>query len=156
MSLIKSVIGLAGAATGGGWIPLAVALGIGAAISGAGTWRVMQWHVNEVVAQRDAAVQRVDLAEQDAKRWHDASDVRDGAIAILNGKLTEQSAAVEKARFARDQADQAAARAEADARAARDAFDGRLSEIEAEAKAHPENVVPIGSIVKARVGGLWQ
>jgi hypothetical protein len=107
-------------------------------------------------AERDAALSRADLASQDAARWKAASDLRDQANAVLVGNLKEQSDATDKERFAREQADRAAAKAEADSRDARASFDARMSEIEAEAVKTPGDVRPLGPIVTRRIPQLWQ
>lgn len=106
-------------------------------------------------AQRDAAKQAADLASQDAQRWHDASDQRDQQLRAMGDALTRQNAAVAKLQFSLDQANTAAAKAEADTRDARAQFDQRIQEIEDEAHAHPDQVVPLGPIVRGRVDRLW-
>lgn len=137
--------------------PLGRYLIIGVVIAALTGWAIWERHDAIAAAKGEkAAVERADLAEQDAKRWHDASDLRDGSIAILTSKLKEQDTAISKLQFAREQADLHAAEAEATARDARAAFDQRMQEIEAEARAHPDQVVPVGAIVRGRVGQLWE
>jgi hypothetical protein len=118
-------------------------------------WR---WERHDRVAAQvaaEAAQAARDRAQDDAKRWHDASDQRDAAIARLSGVLNQQNAAVAKLRSSLDLADRAAAQAAADSRNARAAFEQRIKELNDEAKAHPEDVVPLGGIVRGRLDRLW-
>ena len=129
-----------------------IALAIGAF---AGLW---QWERHDRIAaekgEKEAELAR-DLAAADAKRWHDASDVRDSAIGVLTDKLNEQNAGIRRLQFSLDQANAAAAQSEAQTRDARADFDHRIQELEDEANAHPDQVVPVGPIVRSRVDRLW-
>jgi hypothetical protein len=95
------------------------------------------------------------FAAADAQRWHAASDERDAALAGLSDALARQNAAVTKLQFSLERADRAAAQAERESQEARGRFDQRVKELEDEAKVHPENVVPLGGIVRGRVARLW-
>jgi hypothetical protein len=155
MSLIKSAIGLAGVATGGGWIPLAVAFGVGFAAGGSGVGWVMYQHIVAVEAQRDEFKGKIDTfkANSDAMAASYADAV--STLKVCRGVVVDQTAATEKERFARQAADQAAARADADARAARDSFEQRRSELETWAAAHPDQVGKLAPEVQRRAQGLW-
>lgn len=119
-------------------------------------WAIWERHDAIAAAKGEkAALELADLAQQDAKRWHDASDVRDGANAILITKLKTQDAAIEAEHFQREAADLAAAQSEADARNARAAFDKRVEELQAEAEKHPEQVVPLGALTAKRAQQLF-
>jgi hypothetical protein len=104
---------------------------------------------------RDEAERSLAATRVDAQRWQDASDLRDAAISALKDRIAIQNAAVEHLQFSLDRADGAAAKAEADTRAARDQFDQRIREMEEEAHAHPDQVMPLGPIVRDRIDGLW-
>jgi hypothetical protein len=120
-----------------------------------GLWR---WERHDRVAAEavaTAAGTARDLALEDVARWRNASDLRDAAIGRLDDLIARQNAAVLKLQFSLDAANQAAARAEAVGRDARTQFDRRVKEIDDEAKAHPEDVVPLGRIVRGRVDRLW-
>jgi hypothetical protein len=120
-----------------------------------GLW---QWERHDRVAaekgERAALAQR-DLAAADAQRWRDASDLRDLALKGLRDTIDRQNAAVQRLQFSLDQANQAAAVAEAQTRDARAQFDQRIQQLEDEARAHPDQVGPLGSIVRGRVDRLW-
>ncbi len=121
----------------------------------AGLWR---WERHDRIAAEattEAAIGARDLARADTARWHDASNLRDAAIAQLNAVLARQNTAVQRLQFSVDQANGAAMKAEARARDARAQFDQRIREMEEEADAHPDQVVPLGPIVRSRVGRLW-
>jgi len=120
-----------------------------------GLWR---WERHDRIAAQalaEAATAARDLAQGDARRWHDASDQRDAAIAQLDGLVAQQNAAVTRLRTSLDLADRAAAQAAADDRDARTRLEQRIKELNDEAKAHPENVAPLGGIVRHRVDRLW-
>jgi hypothetical protein len=120
-----------------------------------GLWR---WErhdrISAEMAERAAAAER-SLAVADAQRWHAASDERDVALARLNDAVAQQNTAVAKLQFSLMRANEAAAKAETESREARALFDQRIKELKDEAKAHPENIVPLGGIVRSRVGWLW-
>ncbi|HVT52752.1 MAG TPA: hypothetical protein VHE77_14330 [Dongiaceae bacterium] len=107
----------------------------------------------EAVAQ--AATAARDLARGDAERWRTASDQRDAALARLNDLIAEQNAAVARLRVSLDVADQAAAEAQANSRDAHAQLDQRIKELNDEAKLHPEDVAPLGRLVRGRVDRLW-
>ena len=121
-----------------------------------GLWRWERHDRLAAEATAEAATATRDLALEDARRWRSASDLRDAAIARLNDLVATQNAAVMKLQFSLDAADQAAAEAEAAGRDARAQFDRRIKELDDEAKAHPEDVAPLGRIVRGRVDRLWE
>ena len=104
---------------------------------------------------RDDARGRLADARHDAKRWHDASDQRDLAIGVLKASLDRQNAALMRLQFNLDHANEAAARAADADRTARAALDQRIQQLEDEAHAHPDQVAPLGGIVRGRVDRLW-
>jgi hypothetical protein len=121
----------------------------------AGLWR---WERHDRIAAAGiaaAATAQLAGARTDAQRWHDASDLRDRALSGLSDKLALQNAAIAKMQFSLERADQAAAGAAALSRDARAQFDQRIKEIADAAKAHPEQVAPLGIIVLGRVERLW-
>jgi hypothetical protein len=122
--------------------------GIVAAVIGAlfGLWR---WERHDRVAAEKgeaAALERLDLAQQDATRWHTASDLRDQAISQLKAALDRQSAAIEAQRA--DEARLAAAvRAGVDRnRILSDRLAAATAALEEQAHAHPEDDRPLGPI----------
>jgi len=120
-----------------------------------GLWR---WERHDRVAAEataKAVSMQLEWARDDARRWHDASDIRDRAIAELGDRVEQQNAAVAKLQFGLDRANQATAKAQADGRDASRQFDERIKEITDEAKAHPERIAPLGAIVRSRVDRLW-
>ena len=124
-----------------------------AALTGLWRWERHDRIAAEAVAA--AASTARDLALEDVTRWRNASDLRDAAIGRLDDLLARQNAAVLKLQFSLDAANQAALQAEAAGRDARAQFDRRVKEIDDEAKVHPEDVVPLGRIVRGRVDRLW-
>ncbi len=120
-----------------------------------GLWRWERHERNAAEAGAAAAIAARDLARADAQRSHDASDLRDAAIAQVTAVLARQNAAVEKLRFSLEAADRAAATSQALSRDARAQFDRRIKELDDEAKQHPEDVIPLGGIVRSRVDRLW-
>jgi creatinine amidohydrolase/Fe(II)-dependent formamide hydrolase-like protein len=120
-----------------------------------GLW---QWERHDRLAAQKgetAALLQLDLARADADRWKAASDQRDQVIAELKVALDRQNAAVLRLQFSLDRANEAAARAADDDRAQRAALDQRIQQLEDEAHAHPDQVVPIGPLVRGRVDRLW-
>jgi hypothetical protein len=120
-----------------------------------GLWR---WERHDRIAAEkgeQAALERLDLAQQDAARWQQASTLRDAAIAELKTTLETQSAAAERWRLTGERADAAArVAAETDQRN-RAAADARIRELMEEARARPEAVRPLGPLVLGRVDGLF-
>jgi hypothetical protein len=120
-----------------------------------GLWR---WERHDRIAAEkilEAAKLARDIAAADAQRWRTASDQRDAALARLTGALAQQNDAVTKLQFSLERANGAAVQAEAESRDARTRFSERIKELEYEANAHPESVIPVGSIVRGRVDRLW-
>lgn len=105
--------------------------------------------------ERDAAAAKLADAEHEARRWHDASDQRDAAIAGLSAALAQQNTAVQAIRASLDRANAAAAFAVAESRAARVQFDQRVHQLEEESRVHPDRIMPLGPIVRDRVERLW-
>jgi len=131
---------------------MAVGLGFAALT---GLW---QWERHDRLAAEKgekAAALQLDAARADADRWKAASDQRDQAVAELQAVLDRQSAAVLRLQFSLERADEAAARAADDDRSRRAALDQRIQQLEDEAHAHPDQVVPIGPLVRGRVARLW-
>lgn len=131
-----------------------VAIGL-AFVGLTGLW---QWERHDrLAAERGekAAILQLDLARADADRWKAASDQRDQAIVELKAALERQNAAVLRLQFSLSGADEAAARAADDDRAQRAALDQRIRQLEDEAHAHPDQVVPVGPLVRERVDRLW-
>jgi DNA-binding helix-hairpin-helix protein with protein kinase domain len=129
-----------------------VALAIGVLF---GLW---QWERHDRIAAEKgehAALAERDLAAADAQRWHAASDLRDLALKGLRDTVDRQNAAVQRLQFSLDRANQAATAAEAQTRDARAQFDQRTRQLEDEAHAHPDQVDPLGTIVRGRVDRLW-
>jgi hypothetical protein len=120
-----------------------------------GLWRWERHDRLAAEAMAEAARAARDLAQADAGRWHAASDLRDAAITGLNHAIAVQNTAVRKLQFSLDQANAAAARAEAASRDARGQFDQRMKELDDAAKAHPEEIAPLGRLVRDRVDRLW-
>jgi hypothetical protein len=130
--------------------------GIALALASLTGWAIWERHDAAASAKGElAAVERATLAEQDARRWHAASDQRDAAIGGLTAAIAGQNAAVERLQFSLDRANEAAAHAEADSRDARAQFDQRIQELNDAARSHPEDVVPVGRLVRERVDRLW-
>lgn len=111
--------------------------------------------LHEAELGRDEAKATLAASTADAERWHGASDLRDAAIDRLNRTLAQQNAEMERLRFSLDQANSAADQAEAEAQDARARFDRRVLELEEEADAHPDQVVPLGPLVRSRAQRLW-
>jgi hypothetical protein len=120
-----------------------------------GLWR---WERHDRIAaekEAAAALERLDLAQQDAARWQQAATLRDAAIAELKTTLETQSAAAERWRLSSEKADAAArVAAETDQRN-RAAADARIRELMEAARARPEAVRPLGPLVLGRVDGLF-
>lgn len=112
------------------------------------------WH--GAVAERDAAIERADLAAQDATRWHAASDLRDGAITELTGKIQNQNDAISRLQFSLGKANAAAAAQKAISDADTAALNQRIEELQAEAEKRPADVREVGPIVRERVGRMWE
>jgi hypothetical protein len=120
-----------------------------------GLWR---WERHDRIAAQTiarAATERLALAQQDAARWQQASNLRDAAITELKTVLDAQSTAVERWRLSSERADTAARLAAETDRRNRAAADARVRELMEEARARPEAVRPLGPLVLGRVDGLF-
>jgi hypothetical protein len=120
-----------------------IALAIGVLF---GLWR---WERHDRIAAEKgeaAALERLDLAQQDAARWHGASDLRDQAITTLKTTLDTQSAAIERQR-ADELRLEASIRAGVDRnRTLAEKLTATRAQLEAEAHAHPEDDRPLGPL----------
>lgn len=114
-----------------------------------------EWRGAAQKGEKAAIVER-DLAQQDAVRWHDASDLRDLSIANLNKALSDQSAAIEVQRAQTLVAQKAAMAAQDAAARIQQEADTRIQKLRDEANTHPENVRDLGPIVLGRVNGLFE
>lgn len=107
-------------------------------------------------AKIDSATDRMNDAVSRANDYADSQKEYAASLAEMKAERKTLDTELEKQRFARSQADQAQAKAEAETRDARAAFDARVQEIEDEAKAAPGDVRPLGPIVLKRAAGLWE
>lgn len=118
------------------------------------------WYRHEAGIARESqklAESRATLAEQDAARWQAAAADRDAAVKQRDMAIAAQSAEIDRVGALAQKATQEAARqVEAAARDARAAFVAQIQALEEEAHAHPEQIVPLGPLVRARVNGLWK
>lgn len=120
-----------------------------------GLWRWERHYRVAAEKSEAAALQRLDLAQQDAARWRQASTLRDAAIAELKVTLDAQSAAAERWRLTSERADAAARIAAETDQRSRAAADLRIRELMEAARARPEAVRPLGPLVLGRVDGLF-
>lgn len=113
----------------------------------AGLW-VQTERLHGAQDSRDAALERLTLAEIDAKRWHKATDDRDAVIANLNSqidKITADAAASQQEALAR----LAAAEAQANA------TERALAKLKRKADAAPSADQPKALSPVARTGLEW-
>lgn len=133
-----------------------VIVGLVAAFAGLFGWAIWERHDAIAAAKGEkAALERADLAEQDAKRWHDASDVRDGRITSLAATLDQQSALVQagKAREAELRVSLDTARAQNESLAQQ--RDELSKELDDETAKTPGDVRDVGPIVLRRAPSLF-
>jgi len=149
---IRAALGIGG---GIGWIAYAVLFGLGLALGATPAYIWERRAVTAAEAQRDRYRQSAELASQDAQRWEHASDLRDQALEAMRATVDRQNSAIERLQISLEQASDAAGKAEAEMRSARNQFDERIREMEEQAHAHPNQVVPLGPIVRGRVDRLW-
>ncbi len=115
-------------------------------------------HVGKVAAEKGekAALERADLSEQDAKRWHDASDLRDGSISQLRDALNIQSDLVEQSRAKQSDLRKALDSARlANDRLQQDA-DQLERDLQLEAQKSPGDIREVGPIVARRAQQLFE
>lgn len=114
-------------------------------------------NAGRVAAERGekAALLQASLLSQDAKRWHDASDLRDKSIDVLNATLSKQNAAIEASKLDQARLESVAASAEADRAKLQSDLDARTAELDAFAKANPGKVCRLSDEVRERAAKLF-
>lgn len=150
---IKTALGIG---SGISWVVYAVLFGLGVAAGGGATWRVMQWHVNEVTAERDGAQTQRDVykAQIDGFAATHADDVKN--MNACKAVLADQSDAVAKLQFSLDQTNAAAQRQAADSAAGNKALADRVAELQAWAAAHQDKVCKLSPEMRDRAAKLFQ
>lgn len=128
---------------GNPWVFGAIALVI-VALSGYGFME----RNNRIAAEKGekAAQELADLAQQDAKRWHAASDLRDSSITDLKSMVEQQNTALDAQKQEAQEANRRTGELAAEAQRTKEADDRKIQELEDDAQKHPENDRPLGPI----------
>lgn len=122
-------------------------LALVAAFAGLFGWAIWERHDAIAAAKGEKAAQELaDLAQQDAKRWHAASDVRDSSITDLKSMVEQQNTALDAQKQEAEEANRRTGELAAEAQRTKEADDRKIQELEDDAQKHPENDRALGPI----------
>lgn len=158
--LLKTAFGFG---TGISWIVYAVVFGLGLAAGTAGAAWVQQLRIDAVQARLDGKDDQIKAANVIADSATERANTnfiaaKECAAQVEQDKtsIALQNDATEKLRASINDMERVAVHLETEKAQLLQTLEDRTAATEAEAKAHPDQVVPVGSIVRARTGGLWE